>query len=163
MNQAARRKATGTGARRSISSVSFEVIEEIGLGHLRADRGEEDELTRPGRRDRRLYGARMSLRVRKARLRIVVGRRHEEDAVGAGESGRQSGRVADVRDRHVAAFVRPGLAIGLVPNHGADLPARGEQPLGDRAPNLPGDSGYCIHLYLLKGRYRLFGREVGTC
>jgi hypothetical protein len=33
---------------------------------------------------------------------------------------------------------------------GADLLARGEERLGDRAAHLSGDPDYCVHAYLLK-------------
>src|SRR4029077_1413581 len=68
----------------------------------------------------------------------------------ASKSGRQSVSIADARDSDLTALVGPGLTLGLAADHGADLLARGEERLGDRAAHLSGDPGYCVHAYLLK-------------
>jgi len=87
------------------------IVEEIGFSDLRADRRQKHDLTRSRRHDRFLNRNGLGLRLRKAGLRIVVRRRHEETAVCAGKRGRQRVGIADARNSDLTALSAQGLPL----------------------------------------------------
>jgi hypothetical protein len=142
MNQAARRKQTGH--QRLLQQA--ELVEQVRLRCLRADRRETDDLRRFRDLDRCRHGGDYGPGLEKAWRRVEDRRNHYKYAVHVTESGRQRPSIRHIGKGDLAAALLPGGALGGVAYDGANGQAGIQESARGGAADLPGNSRDCKHV-----------------
>jgi hypothetical protein len=147
MNHAGRRKVIGMG--NSLSVCSMMVCCVSRFRSLACAPIVDRYTTLPGRAFSSVGFQRGGdlLRLRKTQRRIEVRRNKHKDALRPFESRRKRRGVSDVRYRHFATALCPGITFAAVAHHGSNGPPGSQKVIRYVAANIASDSSYGKHSF----------------
>jgi len=126
------------------------LCEQVRFARLCTDSGQVYDPARPCFFERGFQRGGDLLRLRQTQRRIEVRRNKHKDALRPFECRRKRRGVSDVRYRHFATALCPGITFAAVAHHGSNGPPGSQKVIRYVAANIASDSSYGKHSFLVR-------------